>query len=165
MRLRPGGGGLDVKLLEILSREGIEPALEATDKLGVLRELSRLVARVDGSINPDHLTEILMERERLGSTGIGSGVAIPHGKSREVARTLVVFGRSVEGIEFDAVDDQPCHLFFLLVAPAASTAGLHLKALARITRLMREADFRNRLMDAASEDVLWEAFRVEDERV
>lgn len=154
-----------MKLLEILSQDGIEPELASTDKLGVLRELATRANRVNDAISVDMLAQILMERERLGSTGIGHGVAIPHGKSSEIEQSVVVFGRSMPGVRFDAIDSQPCHLFFMLVAPETSPAGLHLQALARISRLVKDAAFRQGLMEAPDAETLWETIRVEDERV
>ena len=136
-----------MKLLEILTRKGIDSDLSATDKLGVLRQMAHLAELQGADIQSEELTEVLLERESLGSTGIGGGIAIPHGKMGGIRRTVIVFGRSLEGIDFEAVDSQPCHLFFLLAAPDGS-AGLHLKALARISRLLRNEDFRQQLLEA-----------------
>jgi PTS system nitrogen regulatory IIA component len=90
---------------------------------------------------------VLAERERLASTAIGEGVAIPHGKLETVSGLLACIGRSRRGVEFDSLDGQPTHLFFVLVAPASST-GVHLKALARISRLFKDEAFRRRLLAA-----------------
>ncbi|MDH4267535.1 MAG: PTS sugar transporter subunit IIA, partial [Deltaproteobacteria bacterium] len=112
----------------------------------------------------NRLMEILLERESLGSTGIGEGVAIPHGKSKEVKRLLASFGRSLAGMDFQAMDGKPTHLFFLLVAPENS-AGIHLKALARISRLMKDNVFRKRLMEVNSGEEIYSLFSAEDEIV
>lgn len=154
-----------MKLLEILSRDAIDPVLSGADKLGILRGLATCAHRVVDDIQIDLLTQILMERERLGSTGIGHGVAIPHGKTPDLDHSMVVFGRSVEGVDFGAIDSQPVHLFFMLAAPEASHAGLHLQALARISRLVKDPLFRSALLEAADADAIWEIIREHDEKV
>lgn len=154
-----------MKLLEILKPVGIEPFLKGSDKLAVLQELSEVAARVDERIDPAELTDILLARERLGTTGIGHGVAIPHGKTRSLEELVVVFGRSQHDIDFEARDDKPCRLFFLLAAPLTSGAGHHLKALARISRLLQSEEFRNHLLEAPDADSLWDTIRHEDERI
>src|SRR5450432_2941896 len=113
--------------------------LVADSKSGVLAELSRhLAGRVDG-VDPEVLRKVLEERELLASTAIGDGIAIPHGKMDSVGRLVGALGRARKGIEFESIDGQPTHLVFMLVAPASST-GVHLKALARLSRLMAAAD-------------------------
>ncbi len=106
---------------------------------------------------------MLNERERLGSTAIGDGIAIPHGKLKGITQILGVFGRSREGIDFDSLDGSPTHLFFLLVAPEDS-ASLHLKALARVSRLFKDGGFRQRLLDAADSDELYRLLKEEDSK-
>ena len=98
-------------------------------------------------MEPEALRKVLEERELLASTAIGDGIAIPHGKLDSVGRLVGALGRAVAGIEFDSIDGKPTHLVFMLVAPASST-GIHLKALARLSRLFRDAGFRKRLLDA-----------------
>jgi len=142
----------------------IIPQLASTSKEGVLRELVRAIAQVEKQVDENRLMEILLERESLGSTGIGEGVAIPHGKSKEVKRLLASFGRSLAGMDFQAMDGKPTHLFFLLVAPENS-AGTHLKALARISRLMKDNVFRKRLMEVNSGEEIYSLFSAEDEIV
>jgi nitrogen PTS system EIIA component len=93
--------------------------------------------------------EVLREREKLGSTGIGEGVAIPHGKHAGLTQLLAAFGVSREGVDFEAIDGKPTHLFFALVAPENS-AGVHLKALARISRLFKNPRFRAAILEAGS---------------
>jgi PTS system nitrogen regulatory IIA component len=137
--------------------------LASRDKTGVLRELVRMLARVEKELDEERLLEILLERESLGSTGIGEGVAIPHGKSKDVKKLLASFGRSLPGIDFQSMDGKPAHLFFLLVAPENS-AGIHLKALARISRLMKDQTFRKRLMEANSAEEIYSLFSGEDEK-
>jgi PTS system nitrogen regulatory IIA component len=153
-----------MKILDILDKQMIIPQLASTSKEGVLRELIRVIAHVEKQVDENRLMEILLERESLGSTGIGEGVAIPHGKSKDVKRLLASFGRSLAGMDFQAMDGKPTHLFFLLVAPENS-AGTHLKALARISRLMKDNVFRKRLMEVSSGEEIYALFSAEDEIV
>jgi len=152
-----------MKILEILDKRFIVPNLEARGKKEVLRELVRVVAQVEKQVDEERMVEILLERETLGSTGIGEGVAIPHGKSKTVKKLLASFGRSVSGMDFQSMDGKPTHLFFLLVAPEDS-AGIHLKALARISRLMKDASFRKSLMEAETGDEMYAIFAEGDEK-
>ena len=152
-----------MKILEILDKRFIIPHLTAQGKEGVLRELVRVIAQAEKPVNEDRMVEILLERESLGSTGIGEGVAIPHGKSKDVTRLLASFGRSVQGMDFQSMDGKPTYLFFLLVAPEDS-AGIHLKALARISRLMKDVQFRKRLMEAETAEEIYAAFAEGDEK-
>ena len=131
----------------------------------VIRELVELLVSA-GSIKAKEvgkLVQILMKRESLGSTGIGQGVAIPHGKSDCVTKLVAAFGVSRAGVNFDSLDGEPVTLFFLLVAPEDS-AGPHLKALARISRLLKDKHFRNSLRAACDEKTLIKIIREEDER-
>ncbi|MFH1757089.1 MAG: PTS sugar transporter subunit IIA [Pseudomonadota bacterium] len=153
-----------MKILDILEKRMIIPQLVSTSKEGVLRELVRAIAQVEKQVDENRLMEILLERESLGSTGIGEGVAIPHGKSKEVKKLLASFGRSLAGMDFQSMDGKPTHLFFLLVAPENS-AGTHLKALARISRLMKDNVFRKRLMEVNSGEEIYSLFSAEDEIV
>jgi PTS system nitrogen regulatory IIA component len=137
--------------------------LTSSDKAGVLRELVRVLAQAEKEVDEQRMLEILLERESLGSTGIGEGVAIPHGKSKDVKKLLASFGRSLPGIDFQSMDGKPAHLFFLLVAPENS-AGIHLKALARISRLMKDQIFRKRLMEANSSEEIYSLFSEGDEK-
>jgi len=134
--------------------------LHATDKKGVLQELTAALAQVSG-MDPDEMVQVLMERERLGSTGIGGGIAIPHGKMKSLKSLLMGFGRSRAGVDFDAMDGKRTHLFFLLLAPEDSTGG-HLKMLARISRLLKNTVFKERLMNAADGQELYAVIEKED---
>ena len=106
-----------MKLPQIIDENNIIPELKAKDKKGVLEELAEVISRHEPSIDKGSLVKVLVERERLGSTGIGDGVAIPHGKMNGVTRPIISFGRSKQGLDFDSMDGQPTHLFFLLIAP------------------------------------------------
>ncbi|MFP4036168.1 MAG: PTS sugar transporter subunit IIA [Desulfobacteraceae bacterium] len=143
-----------MKLSELLDEENIVPDLKAKDKKGVLEELVDAVITSEPSIDKQALVKVLLERERLGSTGIGDGVAIPHGKYQGLSQPLISFGRSRDGLDFESMDGQPAHLFFLLVAPENS-ANVHLKVLATIARILKNSGFRKALMEAPTrEDIL-----------
>jgi nitrogen PTS system EIIA component len=152
-----------MKITEILGPELVVPELKAQKKADVLRELAVALSARYREIDVAAVTAVLAERERLGSTAIGDGIAIPHGKIRGVSRILGVFGRHSKGVEFESLDGNPTHLFFLLVAPEDSTS-LHLKALARVSRLFKDASFRERLMAAQDAAEIYKLLVEEDSR-
>jgi len=130
-----------MKILDILAVNSIVPELKGRTKKLVLEELIDAVKQHKPHIDSDRLMKVLLERERLGSTGIGDGIAIPHGKLKDIEDLVLSFGRSAEGIDFESMDGKPVHLFFLLVAPEAC-AGIHLRALAKIARLLKNGTVR-----------------------
>jgi fructose-specific phosphotransferase system IIA component len=143
-----------VLLTELLSVERIRIPLEGRNKDEVLRELVNLCADSNRIEDREDVLRAVREREAVLSTGIGSGVAIPHGKSSAVGQLRMVAGRTAEPVDFDALDGEPVSLFFLLVGPE-SAAGPHIKALSRISRLVRREEVRERLVGAANaEDFL-----------
>ncbi len=150
-----------MKIMDILVKEGAILDLATDTKDGVLREMAQAVSAAEPSLDPERLIEVLLEREALQSTGIGEGVAIPHGKIAGLERLVASFARSVKGVDFDSIDGQPTHLFFLLVVPEHS-GGQHLKALARISRFLRDGEFRDKLRDAADLDDVFRAIDEED---
>jgi len=152
-----------MKLLDFLQKERIVPRLDARDKHGVLAELTEVLVSTGAIRSGRDAVQVLLEREKLGSTGIGEGIAIPHGKLKELKDVVAVFGRSSDGVDFDSMDGAPVHLFFLLMAPENS-ASTHLKALARISRLLKDRGFREELLQAASQDTLFEIVSREDEK-
>jgi len=137
-----------MKLSDVLYEDSIIPYLKAGDKEGVLVEMVDYLADKLPGLDKDEALKALFAREKLGTTGIGHGVALPHGKLRGINEIRVFFGRSAEGIDFKAIDDQPVHLIFLIIAPENSAAA-HLKLLACISRLLKSIDFRERLMMAS----------------
>ena len=141
----------------------VVPQLGGGTKAEVLTQLAQCLCNAHPEISFDRLLGVLNERERLGSTAIGDGIAIPHGKLRGITQILGVFGRSREGVDFESLDGGPTHLFFLLVAPEDS-ASLHLKALARVSRLFKDAGFRQRLLDAADGDEVYRLLKEEDSK-
>lgn len=144
-------------LTELLRPERIRIPLQAESKDALLRELVSMVADGRGS-DPEEVLRAVREREAVLSTGIGHGVAIPHGKSSAVPELRLAAGRTSAPIEFDALDGQPVGLFFLLVGPETA-AGPHIKALSRISRLVRRDDVRDRLIAARSSEEFLQALR------
>ncbi len=136
-----------MRLMDFLIPDAIESDMKSTTKTDAIRELVVMLKKAGAIVNEDSVAKVVLEREELGTTGIGEGIAVPHGKSDAVDRLVAAFGRSDKGIDFESVDGQPVNLFFLLVAPSNS-AGPHLMALARISRLLKNRDFRKRLMNA-----------------
>lgn len=153
-----------MKIVDFLPPELVFPDLHATTKEGVLEELGRGLAQVHAEIDPARLVEVLLDREKLGSTAIGDGIAIPHGKLPGLSSVLGAFGRHAKGLDFQSLDGAPTKLFFLLVAPEDS-AGMHLKALARVSRLLKDAAFRSRLVAAETREALYQLIREEDEKL
>ena len=147
--------------MDILVRDAVILDVEATTKRDLLVELSDSLSRCEPGVEGERLLSVLLEREELQSTGIGDGVAIPHGKMPGLSRLVASFARSREGLDFESIDGQPSHLFFLLVVPEHS-GGQHLKALARISRFFRDAAFRKALLEADSLDAVFRAIEEED---
>ena len=152
-----------MKILDILPPENVISELHGTTKLTVLEELAGALAANHPEIPRDRLVDVLLEREKLGSTAIGEGIAIPHGKLPKLAGVLAVFGRSRGGVDFQSLDGGLTQLFFLLVAPE-DASGAHLKALARVSRLLRDKDFRLRLIAADGSESLYQTIRQEDDK-
>jgi PTS system nitrogen regulatory IIA component len=154
-----------VKICDILSKPLMLSALRAESKEGILIEMAQHLGQSfgDASSTAEQIQAALWAREQLGSTGVGEGVAIPHAKIPGLKKLVACFGRSIKGVPFDAIDAKPVHLIFVLLVPENS-AGAHLKALARISRLLKSADFRERLLTLRDEDALYEAFLAEDEQ-
>lgn len=153
-----------MKILDFLREDGIIASLEAQSKEEVLVELVGPIGHSKPRIDKVGLIKTLLERENLGSTGIGGGVAIPHGKFEGVDNLVATFGRSVGGLDFASMDNKPAHLFFLLVAPRNS-AGEHLKALARISRLFKDPILKNSLLQAESSDEIFQLLEEYDLRL
>ena len=150
-----------MKITDILSPDLVIADLKGTTKPDVLNELAKALCLKYKEISLSNLMAVLAERERLGSTAIGDGIAIPHGKLRGVTKIIGAFGRHVEGVDFDSLDGGPSQLFFVLVAPEDS-ASLHLKALARVSRLLKEASFREHLIAAKDSDEIYRLIKEED---
>jgi nitrogen PTS system EIIA component len=153
-----------MKIVDLLDPMAIAAELQGTTKTEVLGELTEALLRVEKSLDREDVVRVLQEREKLGSTGIGEGVAIPHGKLKDLDRLLISFGRSSSGVDFDSMDGKPAHLFFLLVAPEESV-GVHLKTLARISKLLKNPLVRKRLLDAGDAADLHRIIAEEEEKL
>ena len=152
-----------MKITDFLDTSRVIPDLKGRDKNSVLKEMADWMASEDPSLDAQRLLEVLLEREKISTTAIGEGVAIPHGKMPKVKRVSGVFARSLQGVDFDSLDGGLTRLFFLLVAPEDSAAD-HLKALARISRLLKDAAFRARLIKEKSREGIFNAIKEEDEK-
>lgn len=152
-----------MKILDILAPEAVVSEMQAATKPEALKELADRLATLHPAIDGARLVQVLSDREALGSTAIGEGIAIPHGKMPGASNVVAAFGRSPEGIDFDSLDGKPTRLFFLLVAPEDS-AGIHLKALARVSRLLKDKGFRDRLTAGGTREQLFAIIKEEDEK-
>ncbi len=139
-----------MKILDVLDKEAILIDLKSKDKIGILNELVTPAAHITG-IDHNEIVRVLMERERLGSTGIGGGIGIPHGKLKNLEKLVLGFGLSREGVDFESMDGRPTYLFFLLITPEHST-DLHLKLLARVSRMLKKEPLKALMMKATSAD-------------
>ncbi|WP_207482201.1 PTS IIA-like nitrogen regulatory protein PtsN [Arenibaculum pallidiluteum] len=140
-------------MIDLITPHSIIPNLRASSKKQALQELARRAAELLGQ-HERAIFDVLLERERLGTTGVGHGIAIPHGKLPNLDRVHGVFARLERPVDFDAIDDQPVDLIFLLLAPEQAGAD-HLKALARVSRLLRDASMCERLRGADSADAIY----------
>lgn len=152
-----------MKIMDFLNDKAVAADLKSTTKEGVIRELSGLLVKAGVIKEEKTLVKTLLEREALGSTGIGQGVGIPHGKSGLVKELIAAFGISKRGVDFNALDGEPVYIFFLLLAPEES-AGPHLKALAKISRLLKDKYVRDHLIKASNEEELLRILQGEDEK-
>lgn len=150
-----------MKISDILNRDAILPDLSSETKADVIQELAGIVAP-HADADQAAIAEVLMERESLGSTGIGGGIAIPHGKLNGVKEVTVGFGRSQKGVDYDSLDNLPVHLFFLLLTPENSTGG-HLKVLAQISKMLKMDQFKERLKGAQSAQEIFDIISEQDE--
>ena len=159
-----------MRLTDILSAERIVPALDASERDDVLRELVRRGFLMDGQTrgldedDEDRIIQVLLERERLGSTGIKDGLAIPHGKLGGLASLTACVGLSKKGVAFGAMDDEPSRVFIVLLSPEQNS-GDHLKALARISRLFSGGNLTKRLMELEEAEAIYDLLAAEDARL
>lgn len=153
-----------MKIVDLLNPAAIVANLRASDKKTALEELTDAIVGVEKDLDRQEVISVLQERERLGSTGIGEGVAIPHGKLKTIDKLLISFGRSEAGVEFDSMDGKPAQLFFLLLAPEESV-GVHLKTLARISKLLKSPVVRRRLLEAGDGADIFRVISEEEEKL
>lgn len=150
-----------MKISQLLHKNSIISNLKSTDKKGIIEELAISIAQTTKADSKD-IAAVLLEREQLGSTGIGGGIAIPHGKLNSIHSITIGFGLSKEGVEYDSLDNKPVHIFFLLLTPENSTGG-HLKVLAQISKLLKMDHFKDSLRQAESVDDIFDIIKEVDE--
>ena len=152
-----------MNIIDVLQKDAIIEDLKSKDKKGILEELVIPLAS-KANTSTEHLVKILLERERLGSTGIGGGIGIPHGKLKDLDSLVLGFGLSKKGVDFESMDGRPTHIFFLLITPENST-GLHLKLLARISRILKNDIFKEKLMGAKNQNEIYDIIKEKDEEI
>ncbi len=152
-----------MKIDEILKKESVIADLVGQNKLEIIKEMTECLKKNNIIQNDQALFETLMEREKLGSTGIGENVAIPHGKSEELTQIITVFARSLNGVDFESLDQKPVHFVCMVIAPAHST-GQHLKALARISRLFKNQGLREGILKAQDSSAIYSILLEEDSK-
>ncbi len=142
-----------MEISDLLTTESVIPNLRATSKKQALQELAKRASEISG-MHERAIFDVLLERERLGTTGVGNGIAIPHGKLPNLERLYGLFARLEKPIDFDSIDEQPVDLIFLLLAPESAGAD-HLKALARVSRLLRDKTGCEKLRGTDSAEALY----------
>lgn len=152
-----------MKLADFLEVETIFPKLKANTKQDVIKELADNISNVYPNINNERLTEALLDREKLCSTALDSGVAVPHAKISGITEIILGFGRSLEGIVFESLDKKPTNFFITLITPEDVT-GIRIQLLARISKVFRNQDLRSRLMNCDSEQAIFQTIKLEDEK-
>ena len=152
-----------MKIDEILKKESVIADLVGKNKLEVIKEMTECLKQNNIIKDDQALFATLMEREKLGSTGIGENVAIPHGKSDELTQIITVFARSLGGVHFESLDQKPVHFVCMVIAPAHST-GQHLKALARISRLFKNQALREGILKAEDTNAIYSILLEEDSK-
>jgi PTS system nitrogen regulatory IIA component len=150
-----------VRIVDLIQQDMIIPTLSSTAKSEIIRELAQHLSSSCEAIDHDRLVKVLSDREALASTAIGEGVAIPHGKLPDLGEIKACLARVRDGVDFDSMDGKPTHIFIVMVAPENST-GSHLKALARISRVFKDPDFLQRLLQAPDAEHMFTALRDED---
>ncbi len=154
---------MTIRLSEFFEEDLFIPALKTKDKEGALKEMVEALVRAQRIKEGEILLDMLRQREHLGSTGIGRGVAVPHGRTLTITRLGVVFARSEEGIDFDAMDGKPVHLIFLTVAPPQERSNLYLPVLGKIVEMVKSAKSRRSLLTAKDFDEVAEILEEADE--
>jgi nitrogen PTS system EIIA component len=152
-----------MNMKDVLKESCVITDLKGVTKREILLELVKSFKKASFVDNVDEAVDVVLEREKLGSTGIGEGIAIPHGKMKSIDGLICAFGRSRQGVDFDAVDDKPVHIFFLLLAPEESV-GLHIQMLSRISRILRDTEFRKHLIEAQENSDLYSDIINQDEK-
>lgn len=150
-----------MKITDELKKEAIIAEIQADNKDDVISEMAGRIAAIYPNINESQAVDVIMEREKLCSTALDAGVAIPHGKMSGISNFIIAFGRSIQGIDFESLDDKPTHLFVMILSPENSS-GLHLKLLAKISKIFKIQEFRLKLMDAKTPQDIYDIIAEED---
>lgn len=153
-----------MKINEILTLETILAEVKADNKENSIKELAEFLCQNHAIADKSELVRVLLEREKLGSTGIGENVAIPHAKMKGLKKIIAAFGISKNGVEFDSLDQKPVNFIFVLVAPENAT-GIHLKALAKISRLLKNSEFKSNLLKASTREDVYNIILNEDSKL
>ncbi len=153
-----------MKISEFISEKEIIIGLKATEKQSVLDELLQLLEKNGFLQSRKEVLDTLIEREKLGSTGIGQGIAVPHAKTDQVKNLVCALGTSEKGINFDSLDGEPVYIVFLVLAPSGAT-GIHLKALAKIARLLKDKVFRNYLRMSKTPQEAYQIIKDDEDRL
>jgi len=153
-----------LKIAEILQEQCGVADIRGKTKREIITELVEALAKARLVKDVEPVVNVVMDREKLGSTGIGNGVAVPHGKLKNINNIMCAFGRSQNGVDFDAVDRAPVHIFFLVLAPEDS-ASLHLKVLSRITKILRDQSLRKKIIKLTKVRELYTSILEEDEKI
>jgi PTS system nitrogen regulatory IIA component len=152
-----------MKINEILTLESILAEVKANNKENSIKELAEFLCQNHAIADKSELVRVLLEREKLGSTGIGENVAIPHAKMKGLNQIIAAFGISKNGVEFDSLDQKPVNFIFVLLAPENAT-GTHLKALARISRLLKNQELKSNLLKASNREDIYNIILNEDSK-
>ena len=152
-----------MKITDFLTPDRVIAELTEKEKSAVLKEMAGQLAGSESGLDATQILKVLQDREKISTTAIGEGVAIPHGKLPNVQKVSALFARSLQGVDFASLDGEPTYLFFTLIAPQDAAAD-HLKALARISRLLKDPDLRRRLLAAATNQELYNIIAVEDQK-
>ncbi len=153
-----------MKIAEILQEQCIVADIKGKTKREIITELVEALAKARLIEDVEAVVNVVMDREKLGSTGIGNGVAVPHGKLKNIKNIMCALGRSQNGVDFDAVDRSPVHIFFLVLAPEDS-ASLHLKVLSRITKILRDQSLRKKVIKLTTVHDIYTSILEEDEKI
>ena len=152
-----------MKLADFLEVKTVIPKLKSNTKQDVIKEIADNISHFHPNINNERLIEALFDREKLCSTALDSGVAVPHAKISGIAEIIIGFGRSREGIAFESLDKKPTNFFITLIAPE-DASGIHIELLARISKMFRNQDLRSKLMICNSEEEIFQTITSEDEK-
>ncbi|HOC01862.1 MAG TPA: PTS sugar transporter subunit IIA [Candidatus Ratteibacteria bacterium] len=153
-----------MKISEFISEKEIIIGMKATEKQAALDELLQVLEKNNLIQDRKQVLDILLEREKLGSTGIGQGIAVPHAKTDQVKNLVCALGTSEKGINFDSLDGEPVYIIFLVLAPSGAT-GIHLKALAKIARLLKDKVFRNYLRMSKTPEEAYQIIKEDEDRL